>query len=138
MTTELIDWKEEMKININGYIKNINTNEKQAINSISIYNKNKISYFDNNNKYTIKLPSKDKLILIRENNDILSTMCFKKNKTIECNYIIKTNDITLSLEINDKYIKVLYLVNDSNTKYEYYIEKEWNNIWALKAIWEIC
>ena len=43
MTTELIDWKEEMKININGYIKNINTNEKQAINSISIYNKNKIS-----------------------------------------------------------------------------------------------
>lgn len=113
------------------YIKNINTNEKQAINSISIYNKNKISYFDNNNKYTIKLPSKDKLILIRENNDILSTMCFEKNKTIECNYIIKTNDInlfieitTLSLEINDKYIKVLYLVNDSNTKYEYYIEKE--------------
>ena len=79
MTTELIDWKEEMKININGYIKNINTNEKQAINSISIYNKNKISYFDNNNKYTIKLPSKDKLILIRENNDILSTRCFKKN-----------------------------------------------------------
>ena len=131
MTTELIDWKEEMKININGYIKNINTNEKQTINSISIYNKNKISYLDNNDKYTIKLPSKDKLILIRENNDILSTMCFEKNKTIECNYIIKTNDInlfieitTLSLEINDKYIKVLYLVNDSNTKYEYYIEKE--------------
>lgn len=131
MTTELIDWKEEMKININGYIKNINTNEKQTINSISIYNKNKISYFANNDKYTIKLPSKDKLILIRENNDILSTMCFEKNKTIECNYIIKTNDInllieitTLSLEINDKYIKVLYLVNDSDTKYEYYIEKE--------------
>ena len=65
------------------------------------------------------------------NSNIIKWYPFEKNKTIECNYIIKTNDInlfieitTLSLEINDKYIKVLYLVNDSNTKYEYYIEKE--------------
>lgn len=134
MSTELIDWKEEMKININGYLKNLNTNEKQTINSISIYNKNKFSYFNNDEKYIIKILSKNKLILIRENKDIFSTMYFENNKTNECNYTIKENDIslviaitTLSLEINDKYIKVLYLVNDSNTKYEYYIEKEWKD-----------
>ena len=70
----------------------------------------------------------NKLILVRENNEIINTMYFEQNKSISAIYTLKMNNInldiditTLSLEIKNNYIKVKYLVKDSEIEYEYYI-----------------
>lgn len=55
-------------------------------------------------------------------------MYFENSKTIPANYTLKDKDITfdidittISLDITNNEIKIIYLVNDSNNKYEYYI-----------------
>ena len=90
--------------------------------------KNRLSYVYDNYKYTLIIESNEKAILIRENNEIKSIINFTKNKTKQSNYILKNENITLDIdittlviEIDNNAIKIDYLVNDSNDKFEYYI-----------------
>ena len=125
-----IDWigGDFTKINITGYIKNINNNTKEIINTKGIKNKNKITYQIDEYKNKIII-LKNKIIILRENNEINNILYFEKEKIIPSKYNIKDNNITFeiniktkNIEINNNFIKIKYLVIDSNEEYEYYIE----------------
>ena len=71
----------------------------------------------------------NKLILIRENDEFKNVLIFNFNKETVSEYLLKENDLTIELniktnlvEIEDNYIKVRYLVIDSDNEYEYSIE----------------
>lgn len=118
-----------MKIKVKGYINNITDESKTVFSTSAIKTKNKISYILNNDKYILNILSPKKLILVRENNEMKSTIYFEKNKTISSLYTLKEKDITLEIDIKtldikveEKQITITYLVKDSNNKYEYNIE----------------
>lgn len=118
-----------MKIIIKGYLKNLTENETNSFQIPAIKRKNKISYIINNEKYTLNILPTNKLILIRENNEIKNTLYFELNKTLSSVYTIKENNLTieiaiktLNIVIKENTINIIYLVKDSNNKYEYNIE----------------
>ena len=118
-----------MKIKLKGYLKNKTDNELTKFSCKAIKTKNKISYIIDKDKYTLNILSPNKLILLRENNEIKSILYFENNKCISSLYTIKENNLTLEIDIktqsivmNDNNINIIYVVKDSNNEYEYNIE----------------
>ena len=116
------------KIKIKGYLKNITNNEKTEFSTTAIKDKNKYKYIINNEKYILNIID-NKIILNRNNDEAESTMYFEKNKKIPCLYTLKTNNITIEIDIltndikiDNNNIKILYTIIDSNIIYEYNIE----------------
>ena len=117
-----------IKIRIKGFLKDIDEGTITNIDTFGIKNKNKITYNEETVTNTI-LQEEDKLILIRENNEFKNILIFDLNKETISEYLLKENDLTIELniktnlvEIDDNYIKVRYLVIDSDNEYEYNIE----------------
>lgn len=133
MTTELKGGGILTKLNIKGYLKDITNNEITKINTKAIKVKNKISYYLDQEKYTLKIISPTKLILKRSTKEIDSIIYFEENKILPSDYSLKDNNLSLNIDIrtdkinlNNEFIKISYTVIDSNNNYEYYIEmSEW-------------
>ena len=111
MTTELRRGGNITKIHLKGYLKDITNNETTNIDTLAIKNKDKISYYLDNEKYIIKIISPTKLILNRTTNEIDSTLYFELNKILTTDYTIKDNNLSLgidirttNLEINNNYV----------------------------------
>ena len=129
MTTELKGGGILTKLNIKGYLKDITNNEITKINTKAIKVKNKISYYLDQEKYTLKIISPTKLILKRSTKEIDSIIYFEENKILPSDYSLKANNLSLNFDIrtdkinlNYEFIKISYTVIDSNNNYEYYIE----------------
>lgn len=129
MTTELRRGGISTKINLKGYLKDVTNNESNNIDTTAMKNDNKITYYLDKEKYTIKIVSPTRLILNRTTKEIDSTIYFELNKVLPANYTIKENNLSLSIdirtnkiEIKDNYIKISYTVIDSENNYEFYIE----------------
>ena len=133
MTTELKGGGILTKLNIKGYLKDITNNEITKIYTKAIKVKNKISYYLDQEKYTLKIISPTKLILKRSTKEIDSIIYFEENKILPSDYSLKDNNLSLNIDIrtdkinlNNEFIKISYTVIDSNNNYEYYIEmSEW-------------
>ena len=117
-----------IKIRIKGFLKDIDEGTITNIDTFGIKNKNKITYKEETVTNTI-LQEEDKLILIRENDEFKNILIFDLNKETISEYLLKENDLTIELniktnlvEIDNNYIKVRYLVIDSDNEYEYNIE----------------
>lgn len=117
------------KIHLNGYLKDITNNTKNIIDTTAIKTKNRISYQDNQEQYTIHTSSSNQLILNRKTDSIDCTLYFEENKIKEAIYYIKGNDLSLEIKIrtnhikiSDNSIKINYTVIDSDNDYEYNIE----------------
>ena len=117
-----------IKIRIKGFLKDIDEGTITNIDTFGIKNKNKITYNEETVTNTI-LQEEDKLILIRENDEFKNILIFDLNKETISEYLQKENHLTIELniktnlvEIDDNYIKVRYLVIDSDNEYEYNIE----------------
>lgn len=118
----------DIKIRIKGFLKDIDEGTITNIDTFGIKNKNKITYKEETVTNTI-LQEEDKLILIRENDEFKNILIFDLNKETISEYLLKENDLTIELniktnlvEIDNNYIKVRYLVIDSDNEYEYNIE----------------
>lgn len=118
----------DIKIRIKGFLKDIDEGTITNIDTFGIKNKNKITYKEETVTNTI-LQEEDKLILIRENDEFKNILIFDLNKETISEYLLKENDLTIELniktnlvEIDNNYIKVRYLVIDSDNVYEYNIE----------------
>lgn len=118
----------DIKIRIKGFLKDIDEGTITNIDAFGIKNKNKITYNEETVANTV-LQEDDKLILIRENDEFKNILIFDLNKETISEYLLKENDLTVELnirtnlvEIDDNYIKVRYLVIDSDNEYEYNIE----------------
>ena len=121
---------DNMKKQIKGYIKNLNTNEKTDFQTNAIFDNNTIKYVINNEKTNINILSTKELILERKNEEIEQKIIFRDGKKTESIYKMKENNINLIIQIetkkitiNDEKIIINYKIIDSNDKYEYYIEK---------------
>ena len=117
-----------IKIKVKGYLKDIDEGIITNIDTFGIKNKNKITYNEETVTNTI-LQEDNKIILIRENDEFKNILIFDLNKETISEYLLKENDLTIELniktnlvEIEDNYIKVRYLVIDSDNEYEYSIE----------------
>lgn len=129
MSTELMLRRDFTRTKIIGQIKDVTNQETNSFNTTAIKQKNKITYVINQEKYTLKIISPDRLILNRKTDQIDNTMYFEKDKVLPAIYNIKENDLELEieiktnkLEIKEKKINISYTVIDSNTEYEYNIE----------------
>ncbi len=118
----------DIKIKVKGYLKDIDEGIITNIDTFGIKNKNKITYNEETVTNTI-LQEDNKIILIRENDEFKNILIFDLNKETISEYLLKENDLTIELniktnlvEIEDNYIKVRYLVIDSDNEYEYSIE----------------
>ena len=118
----------DIKIKVKGYLKDIDEGIITNIDTFGIKNKNKITYNEETVTNTI-LQEDNKIILIRENDEFKNILIFDLNKETISEYLLKENDLTIELniktnlvEIEDDYIKVRYLVIDSDNEYEYSIE----------------
>ena len=117
-----------IKIRINGYLKNINDNNKTIINTFGIKQKKIISFINNNIKHKIILAD-DLITLIRENEEFVNIIRFAKNKELLSEYTLKENNFTIDLsiktldvKISDNFILIKYVVIESDETYEYKIE----------------
>ena len=116
-----------IRIKIKGYLKNNTDTELLEFEEKGIKIKNKIIYYNNNVKNTIKFSDKE-IILIREGNDFLNTFVFNINKSYS-NYLLKENNYDIDLDVNtfimnvsDNSIYVKYLIVETKCEYEFKIE----------------
>lgn len=116
-----------IRIKIKGYLKNNTDNELLEFEEKGIKIKNKIIYYNNNVKNTIKFSDKE-IILVREGNDFLNTFVFNINKSYS-NYLLKENNYDIDLDVNtsimnvsDNSIYVKYLIVETKCEYEFKIE----------------
>lgn len=117
-----------IKIRINGYLKNINDNNKTIINTFGIKQKKIISFTNDNIKHKIILAD-DLITLIRGNEEFVNIIRFAKNKELLSEYTLKENNFTIDLsiktldvKISDNFILIKYVVIESDETYEYKIE----------------
>ena len=116
-----------IRIKIKGYLKNITDNEIFEFEEKGIKNKDKITFNNNNVKYSIKCNNSE-IILIRDGNDFTNSFVFSKNDS-RSNYYLKEhcysvdlNIDTKILEISDNKIYIKYVVIDTESEYELMIE----------------
>ena len=116
-----------IRIKIKGYLKNITDNEIFEFEEKGIRNKNKITFNNNNIKYSIKCDNNE-IILIRDGDDFVNTFVFNK-KNSNSNYLLKENGydmdmevITSNIEISDELIYIEYEIISTSCKYEFKIE----------------
>ena len=116
-----------IRIKIKGYLKNITDNEIFEFEEKGIRNKNKITFNNNNIKYSIKCDNNE-IILIRDGDDFVNTFVFNK-KNSNSNYFLKENGydmdmevITSNIEISDELIYIEYEIISTSCKYEFKIE----------------
>lgn len=116
-----------IRVRVQGYLKNINDNEILTFDEKGIKNKNKIIYTNSGVKYSIKIEY-EKIILIREGNNFISTLVFSKKKS-SGNYFLKNegydvdiNVETFKINTDDNFILIEYKVIDSDVCYEFNVE----------------
>lgn len=116
-----------IRIKIKGYLKNNTENEIFKFEGKGIKNKDRITYTFEDVKYIIRCKN-DSILFVRESNEFVNTFIFSLNKS-NCNYLLKENgyDMDLNvntslLEINDNFIYIKYVIDDTKCEYEYKIE----------------
>lgn len=118
-----------MRIHLKVQIKNRTNGDNTFYEINGLKQKNKLTYYYNKEKYSLEINSFDKLILTRETSELNSKLFFEKNKTTTSLYSIKDQNITLeiniktiSIELFDTMIKIVYNLIDTDEIYEYQIE----------------
>ena len=86
-----------IRIKIKGYLKNITDNEIFEFEEKGIKNKDKITFNNNNVKYSIKCNNSE-IILIRDGDDFVNTFVFNK-KNSNSNYLLKENGYDMDMEV---------------------------------------
>ena len=116
-----------IRIKVKGYLRNITDNEIFEFEEKGIKNKDKITFNNNNIKYSIKCNNSE-IILIRDGDDFINTFVFNK-KNSNSNYFLKENGydmdmevITSNIEISDELIYIEYEIISTSCKYEFKIE----------------
>ena len=121
-----------IKIKVKGYLENLTENKKDLIDTKAIKNSNIISYIIDDTKYKVII-EKNKITLLRENDEFSHGMLFEKNKTNkseyylkESNYSLEFNIQTTNLSIEKNKINITYKIIESDNIYNYVLESSDN------------
>lgn len=116
-----------IRIKVKGYLKNITDNEIFEFVEKGIKNKDKITFNNNDIKYSIKYNT-DEVVMVRDGNDFVNTFVFKE-KNSKSNYFLKENgydmdmDVVVgNMQIDDKLMYIEYEIVSTSCKYEFKIE----------------
>ncbi len=116
-------------INSNVFSKN---EEERLTNVKAILKDGKINYKNNGVNVSITL-LKDKIILIRENDDMKLTLEFENNKTLATKYIIKQLGIEVKVETKTK--RLIINNNDFEIEYELFMNGEFSDSFNYDLEW---
>ncbi len=116
-----------IRIKVKGYLRNITDNEIFEFEERGIKNKDKITFNNNDIKYSIKC-NDNEIMMIRDGNDFVNTFIFNNNNS-KSNYLLKENGYDMDMEVNvsnmefnDKLIYIEYEIVSTSCKYEFKIE----------------
>ena len=108
-------------------MRNITDNEIFEFEERCIKNKDKITFNNNDIKYSIKC-NDNEIMMIRDGNDFVNTFIFNNNNS-KSNYLLKENGYDMDMEVNvsnmksnDKLIYIEYEIVSTSCKYEFKIE----------------
>ena len=100
---------------------------REAFISLLNKNKDKITFNNNDIKYSIKC-NDNEIMMIRDGNDFVNTFIFNNNNS-KSNYLLKENGYDMDMEVNvsnmksnDKLIYIEYEIVSTSCKYEFKIE----------------
>ncbi len=116
-------------INSNVFSKN---EEERLTGVLAILKDGKINYKNNGVNVSITL-LKDKIILIRENDDMKLTLEFENNKTLATKYIIKQLGIEVKVETKTK--RLIINNNDFEIEYELFMNGEFSDSFNYDLEW---
>ena len=119
-----------IKLKIKGYLKNITEKTEEKIDTVAIKNNNAISYIINDTKHRL-LVENNKITLLRENNEFSHGMVFENQTPSEyylkeLNSSLEFNILTTSLLISDNKISITYVIQESESVYNYVLEMSGN------------
>lgn len=121
-----------IKIKVKGYLENLTEKKKDLIDTKAIKNSNIISYIIDDTKYKIII-EKNRITLLRENDEFSHGMIFEENKTNkseyylkESNYSLEFNIETTNLNIEKNKINITYKIIESDNIYNYVLESSDN------------
>lgn len=117
-----------IKVKIKGYLLNKNDNLKEEINTTSIKDNHIYKYINNNTKYILDLTNPNRIILIRENDEVLHKMFFS-SKSEKTEYYIKeirqTMNLTIEetkIQLQDNKVELNYKIKETDNEYAYVME----------------
>ncbi len=119
------------KIIINSNV--FSKNEEERLTSVlAILKDGKINYKNNGINVCITL-LKDKIILVRENDDMKLTLEFENNKTLTTKYIIKQLGIEVRVETKTK--RLIINNNGFEIEYELFMNGEFSDSFNYDLEW---
>lgn len=117
-----------IRVQINGFLKNLTEKEEEIINTSGIKKNNIISYIldDTMNKVILE---KNKIILHRQNNEFEHEIIFEKHKINKSEYFLKElhhslefNIETINIKLTNNIIDITYEIKETKNIYNYVIE----------------
>ena len=115
-----------IRIKVKGYLRNITDNEIFEFEERGIKNKNKITFNNNDIKYSIRC-NDNEIMMIRDGNDFVNTFIFNNNNS-KSNYLLKENGYDMDMEVNVSNMES----NDKLIYIEYEIVSTSSGPWKLK------
>lgn len=117
-----------IKIKIKGYLENITEKAIENIDTFGIKKDNTITYLSNDTKYKLTY-EKNKVIMIRDNQEFTHNFIFINNIKNKSTYYIKEYSTNIEMEVlttklisNNKKIEINYKVLENDNNYKYMIE----------------
>lgn len=119
------------KIIINSNV--FSKNEEERLTSVlAILKDGIINYKNDGVKVNITL-LKDKIILVRENDNMKLTLEFEENKTLTTKYVIK--DLGIGIKVETKTKRLLINNNSFEIEYELFMNGEFSDTFSYNLEW---
>lgn len=110
--------------------------EKERLTNIkAILKDGKINYKKDNLNVCITILN-DKIILLRENDDMKLSLEFEKNKTLTTKYVIK--DLGLEVKVETKTKRLIINDNSFEIEYELFMNGEFSDTFNYSVEWSEC
>lgn len=119
------------KIIINSNV--FSKNEEERLTSVLAILKDGTINYKNNGVNVIITLLKDKIILVRENDNMKLTLEFEKNKNLITKYVIK--DLGVEIKVETKTNRLIINNNNFEIEYELFMNDEFSDTFNYKVEW---
>lgn len=119
------------KIIINSNV--FSKNEEERLTNLKAILKDGIINYKNDGVNVIVTLLKDKIILVRENDNMKLTLEFEKNKNLATKYVIK--DLGVEIKVETKTNRLIINNNNFEIEYELFMNDEFSDTFNYKVEW---
>lgn len=119
------------KIIINSNV--FSKNEEERLTNVKAILKDGTINYKNNGVNVIVTLLKDKIILVRENDNMKLTLEFEENKNLITKYVIK--DLEVEIKVETKTNRLIINNNNFEIEYELFMNDEFSDTFNYKVEW---